>query len=103
MAEKMDTFLYSLALIIMVIAFVTAIGSFLLMVRSLMQMVTRIRTDAPLIKGLWLNPFNVIWRPKFLTEEGLLSRRSLLQWTAAFAASLLVAFACSYYVNALVT
>ena len=98
----MEALVFPAALVSSAIMFVFAVWSFAMMVRSSLRMVSRIRSDAPIAKGLWLNPFNTIWRPKYLTEEGKQERLELIRWAVAFAASISVASMCALYINSFV-
>ena len=93
-----------LEIILFVAAFVGSATVFVLLIYCLIMIIVNgsrlirsIRPETSLIKDLYFNPFNVLFRPKFLTPKGLEYRKAVLYWSGVLVLVGIAAFVLANY------
>lgn len=90
---------FGCALILLVIAFVAIVVSGFGMAVASIQVARNTKAGTSVLKHLFGSPFNVIFRPQFLSEKGLIARRRLFRWFGLFLLAGVVAFLCGIYLD----
>lgn len=93
----LETILFVAAVVGSATVLVLLIYSLAKIVVNGFRLIRSIRPETSLIKDLYLNPFNALFRPKFLTPKGLEYRKAVLYWSGILVLIGIAAFVLANY------